>query len=583
MCLMQMAFLKGTGNKKGFTLVELVVVIAVIGILATISVLGFSKYQSDARDARRDASTHAIAEALEKYYDQNGEYPSCTQLTGNAVTVAHDTLSNLDEKTMIAPAAADGQLNSIKCTSSGNVLTPNGSDFFEYQGDGSSDCANDGSCLYFTLKYKSESDGTIKTVQSRRKASLATSGNLVLTSNYVSFTSATVEWTHIQNTASYTLQRATNAAFTSNLVETATTAEALNVTGLAKNTEYFFRVRAASANGETTSWSNVLDITTLDLNSPSITSIVATTTSLKPNWTSVDNANAYRLQYSASSSFPSGSTTTVDNIAGTTQLITGLDQGRLLYFRVYPLSGTNVGSPSSPSSANTTITTPSKPVMATPTNADNSTYYTTTFGWSAGSTCPANTTMQYQDRYSYNTSAGYTSAWYTASTKVSHAYYTYEGYKYTAEVQARCRSNSTTTIVSGWSAASSASYTQAVTGPKAVSWTAERDGNNRINMFTQSTCRSSATPYGSIDPYARNLEWTTGPNTGNTGWRVPGGYSYTGQWYPSSGVYNTAGNIQNGWFFTARALIYCRNSDTGAQSSASVSTQASGWTWGSNI
>lgn len=568
---------------QGFTLIELLVVIAIIGILATISVLGIGKYQSDTRDARRASSASVIAESLEKFYDQNGEYPSCSPLTTDGTTVTTTTLKGVDPKTLVAPQAESGQTNSIKCTSSGNILTVNGPDFFEYTGDGSLDCAGDGSCLNFTLKYKNEGDNAIKTITSRRTTQLATADPLTLNTNYVGFTTVTLNWSHIGNTAAYTYQRATNADFSAGLVEGSTQDETVDVTGLTKATHYYFRVRATGGNGQYTAWSNVVDINTLDLNSPSITSIVATTTTLKPVWTSVQNASQYRLQYSASNTFPDDTTTTIDNITNTTQLVSGIDQGRLLYFRVYPISGTVTGTASSTSSANTTIATPTKPTMATPTNVDNKTNYVTTWNWSAGSTCPANTTMQYQNQYSYNTSPTYTSAWTTAATTASKAVYTSEGYKYTVNVQARCRSNSTTTIVSAWTATSAASYSQAVTNATGISWTATRVSAKQISMYSHASCRAGASPYGNADPYTRSLLWQQGPNNGKSGWyTTPPAYSFTGLWSPSAGLVNTDA-ITNGNFFTARATIYCRNSVTNAQSPSAVSTQASGWTWGSNI
>ena len=67
-------------NRRGFTLVELIVVIVVIAILATLATLGFNRYLEDGRDNRRTANATTIAEALEKYYDKNGEYPSCANV-----------------------------------------------------------------------------------------------------------------------------------------------------------------------------------------------------------------------------------------------------------------------------------------------------------------------------------------------------------------------------------------------------------------------------------------------------------------------------------------------------------------------
>lgn len=52
-------------NKKGFTLVELLVAVAIIAILATIGLTIFSTSQRDARDARRRADINSIAGALE--------------------------------------------------------------------------------------------------------------------------------------------------------------------------------------------------------------------------------------------------------------------------------------------------------------------------------------------------------------------------------------------------------------------------------------------------------------------------------------------------------------------------------------
>jgi len=67
-------------STSGFTIVELLIVIVVIAILATISVVAFNGVQMRARDAKRASDIATIAKALEAYYAVNGRYPAglCT-------------------------------------------------------------------------------------------------------------------------------------------------------------------------------------------------------------------------------------------------------------------------------------------------------------------------------------------------------------------------------------------------------------------------------------------------------------------------------------------------------------------------
>ncbi len=65
------------GQKQaGFTIVELLIVIVVIGILASITIVSFNGVQSRARDTRRSADIHSVQGALELYKLDNGVYPS---------------------------------------------------------------------------------------------------------------------------------------------------------------------------------------------------------------------------------------------------------------------------------------------------------------------------------------------------------------------------------------------------------------------------------------------------------------------------------------------------------------------------
>ncbi len=62
--------------KKGFTLVELLVVVAIIGLMAGIATVSVNSVRSKARDARRVADIKQIQNALELYYSDSGTYPA---------------------------------------------------------------------------------------------------------------------------------------------------------------------------------------------------------------------------------------------------------------------------------------------------------------------------------------------------------------------------------------------------------------------------------------------------------------------------------------------------------------------------
>src|SRR3989344_2111695 len=64
--------------QTGFTLVELLVVIAVIGLLASVMLVSLNSARINARDSRRIADINQLYKALEFYYDDNqGLMPEC--------------------------------------------------------------------------------------------------------------------------------------------------------------------------------------------------------------------------------------------------------------------------------------------------------------------------------------------------------------------------------------------------------------------------------------------------------------------------------------------------------------------------
>lgn len=62
-------------NKRGFTLIELMVVMAILAILLAIGAGAFTSSMKKGRDATRKANLRAITNALDMYYNDKGKYP----------------------------------------------------------------------------------------------------------------------------------------------------------------------------------------------------------------------------------------------------------------------------------------------------------------------------------------------------------------------------------------------------------------------------------------------------------------------------------------------------------------------------
>lgn len=62
-------------RNRGFTLVELMIVMAVIAVLATMALIGFRTAQQAARDTERQSIVRGIQTGLECYMGDNGSYP----------------------------------------------------------------------------------------------------------------------------------------------------------------------------------------------------------------------------------------------------------------------------------------------------------------------------------------------------------------------------------------------------------------------------------------------------------------------------------------------------------------------------
>lgn len=61
---------------SGFTVVEIMIVVVVISIIASMTLVGFNQAQIDSRDRERVADVTALKSALTSFYRDNNEYPA---------------------------------------------------------------------------------------------------------------------------------------------------------------------------------------------------------------------------------------------------------------------------------------------------------------------------------------------------------------------------------------------------------------------------------------------------------------------------------------------------------------------------
>jgi len=97
-------------REKGFTLIEILIVVAIIAILASVVLIGLGPTQQAGRDARRLSDLHQIQNGLELFYNKCGYYPG-TAPAGACTNGA--TTGFAEMSAALLPGAANIGVNTV--------------------------------------------------------------------------------------------------------------------------------------------------------------------------------------------------------------------------------------------------------------------------------------------------------------------------------------------------------------------------------------------------------------------------------------------------------------------------------------
>jgi prepilin-type N-terminal cleavage/methylation domain-containing protein len=111
-------------KQKGFTIVELLIVIIIIGILATLVIVTFTGIQAKARDSKRQTDLNAINTHVDAFFAQYGFYPSEADMAQTGTGSFDSTfLKGFDPTALQDPKGSSGLSATASSTSYGYVAS----------------------------------------------------------------------------------------------------------------------------------------------------------------------------------------------------------------------------------------------------------------------------------------------------------------------------------------------------------------------------------------------------------------------------------------------------------------------------
>jgi prepilin-type N-terminal cleavage/methylation domain-containing protein len=209
---------------RGFTIAELLVVIAVIGILSAVVLVSYTGWQKSVTAAQLKSDLTAAASAMESSRTFNNIYPASIP---SSFTPSPDVT--------VSGGSGDGKTYCLDATSSKDATIH----YYIDQGSGNQG-AQSGACAGRPIAPMTPVD---------------------LAANSTSSSTIDLTWDAVAGAASYIVQQSSNAPFSDVSTIATPTNNSASSNSLSSNTTYYYRVRAVNASGQS-SWSTVVDMTT---------------------------------------------------------------------------------------------------------------------------------------------------------------------------------------------------------------------------------------------------------------------------------------------------------------------------------
>jgi type IV pilus assembly protein PilA len=137
-------------KQKGFTIVELLIVIVVIGILAALVITTYAGIQSKARNAKRQTDIQSLQTQIEAFYSQNGYYPSLGDM--NSSTWLATNMKSLDSNALTDPSNATASTTLVRTPAAKSYsYAPTTDGAGTVCGSDTTSGGTDTACAYYTL------------------------------------------------------------------------------------------------------------------------------------------------------------------------------------------------------------------------------------------------------------------------------------------------------------------------------------------------------------------------------------------------------------------------------------------------